>query len=42
MIGEALSRDAILANVDPADWGISQSDIDAMLNGRAPNRQLAG
>ena len=42
MIGEALSRDAILANVDSADWGISQSDIDAMLNGRAPNRQLAG
>ena len=42
MIGETLSRDAILANVDPADWGISQSDIDAMLNGRAPNRQLAG
>ena len=42
MIGEALSRDAILANVDPADWGISQSDIDAMLNGRATKRQLAG
>ncbi len=42
MIGETLSRDAILANVDPADWGISQSDIDAILNGRAPNRQLAG
>ncbi len=42
MIGETLSRDAILANVDPADWGISQSDIDAMLNGRATKRQLAG
>ena len=42
MIGETLSRDAILAKVDPADWGISQSDIDAILNGRAPNRQLAG
>ena len=42
MIGETLSRDAILANVAPADWGISQSDIDAMLNGRATKRQLAG
>ena len=42
MIGETLSRDAILANVDPADWGILQGDIDAILNGRALNRQLAG
>ncbi|MEA3540629.1 MAG: HD-GYP domain-containing protein [Pseudomonadota bacterium] len=42
VIGESLSRDAILEEVDPAHWGIERAAIDRLMEAQAPRSKLAG
>ncbi len=42
VIGESLSRDAILEEVDPAHWGIERAAIDRLMEAEAPRSKLAG
>lgn len=42
VIGESLSRDAILEKVDPAHWGIERAAIDRIMDEEAPRPKLAG